>query len=76
VQLSALNTMAQAEQFAQRFRTRGVDARVDGTSAPYRVRTGYFATRAQATARLAELKRLGMDGFVAELTPLVGTPPH
>jgi cell division septation protein DedD len=69
VQLSALNTLAQAEQFAQRFRARGVDARVDGTSAPFRVRTGYFTTRAQATARLAELKQLGLDGFVAELTP-------
>ncbi len=69
VQLSALNTMAQAEQFAQRFRAAGIDARVDGTSAPFRVRTGYFATRAQANARLAELKRAGHDGFVAELTP-------
>jgi cell division protein FtsN len=69
VQLAALNTMAQAEQFLQRFRTRGIEARVDGTSAPFRVRTGYFATRAQANARLAELKRQGHDGFVAELTP-------
>jgi cell division septation protein DedD len=69
VQLSALNTLAQAEQFAQRFRARGVDARVDGTSAPFRVRTGYFTTRAQANARLAELKQLGFDGFIAELTP-------
>jgi len=69
VQLSALNTQAQAEQFAQRFRARGIEARVDGTSAPFRVRTGYFATRAQATARLAELKQQGHDGFVAELTP-------
>lgn len=69
VQLSALNTMAQAEQFVRRFRDLGIDARVDGTSAPFRVRTGYFATRAQATARLTELKRAGHDGFVAELTP-------
>ena len=69
VQLAALNTRAQAEQFAQRFVSRGVDARVDGTSAPFRVRTGYFATRAQANARLAELKARGFDGFVAELTP-------
>jgi len=69
VQLAALNTTAQAEQFAQRYRARGIDARVDGTSAPFRVRTGYFATRAQANARLAELKQLGLEGFIAELTP-------
>lgn len=69
VQLSALNTMAQAEQYVVRFRALDIDARVDGTSAPFRVRTGYFATRAQANARLAELKRQGHDGFVAELTP-------
>ncbi len=69
VQLSALNTMRQAEQFAQRYRAQGIDARVDGTVAPFRVRTGYFATRAQANARLAELKAKGYDGFVAELTP-------
>jgi cell division protein FtsN len=69
VQLSALNTLRQAEQFAQRYRAQGIDARVDGTTAPFRVRTGYFATRAQANARLAELKAKGYDGFVAELTP-------
>ncbi len=69
VQLSALNTQRQAEQFAQRYRAQGIDARVDGTTAPFRVRTGYFATRAQANARLAELKAKGHDGFIAELTP-------
>jgi cell division protein FtsN len=69
VQLAALNTRAQAEQFVERFRARGIDSRVDGTSAPFRVRTGYFATRAQANARLAEIKRQGLDAFVAELTP-------
>lgn len=70
VQLAALNTRAQAEQFATRFRARGIeDVRVDGTAAPFRVRTGWFATRAQATTRLAEVKAKGLDGFVAELTP-------
>ena len=61
--------MALAEQFVQRLRARNIDARVDGTRAPFRVRTGYFATRAQANARLAALKQQGHDGFVAELTP-------
>jgi len=69
VQLAALATAAQAEQMAQRFRSRGIDVRIDGTSSPFRVRTGYFATRTQANARLAELKARGFDGFIAELTP-------
>jgi hypothetical protein len=34
------------------------------------VRTGYFATRAQANARLAQLRTQGFpDAFIAELTP-------
>lgn len=69
VQLAALATAAQADEVAQRFRSRGIDVRIDGTTAPFRVRTGYFATRAQANARLAELKARGLDGFIAELTP-------
>lgn len=69
VQLAAVNTRADADRLVERFRGRGIDARVDGTGAPFRVRTGYFATRALANVRLAELKAKGLDGFVAELTP-------
>lgn len=69
VQLAAVNTRADADRLVERFRGRGIDARIDGTSAPFRVRTGYFATRALANVRLAELKAKGLDGFIAELTP-------
>ncbi len=69
VQLAAYSRADQAADLVRKLAPRGVDARVDGTSNPFRVRTGYFATRAQASARLAELKAKGIDGFVAELTP-------
>ncbi len=69
VQLAAYQRLDQAQQLVRQLVTRNIDARVDGTVAPFRVRTGYFVTRAQAAARLAELKSQGHDGFVAERTP-------
>ncbi|MDO8943203.1 MAG: SPOR domain-containing protein, partial [Desulfobacterales bacterium] len=69
VQLAAYSRAEQAADLVRKLAPRGVEARVDGTVNPFRVRTGYFATRAQASARLAELKAKGIDGFVAELTP-------
>ncbi len=69
VQLAAYTRRDQADALVRTLATRNVDARVDGNANPFRVRTGYFATRAQAAARLAELKQQGHDGFVAELTP-------
>jgi len=69
VQLAAYQRLDQAQQLVRQLVPRNIDARVDGTVAPFRVRTGYFTTRAQAAARLAELKAQGHDGFVAERTP-------
>lgn len=69
VQLAAYQRLDQAQALVRQLIARNVDARVDGTVAPFRVRTGYFTTRAQAAARLAELKKDGHDGFVAERTP-------
>lgn len=69
VQLAAYDRLDQAQAMVRRLATQNVDARVDGTVAPFRVRTGYFRTPAEAAARLAEFKRRGQDGFVAELTP-------
>jgi cell division septation protein DedD len=69
VQLAAYARLDQAEALVRTLAARDIDARVDGTTQPFRVRTGYFTTRASAAARLAELKRQGHDGFVAELTP-------
>ena len=51
----------------QRLGARGINARVDGTEKPFRVRVGYFGTRAGANAELAKLKKSGQDGFIAEI---------
>ena len=69
VQLAAYQRLDQAETLVRTLAGRNIEARVDGNAAPFRVRTGYFSTRTQAANRLAELKRGGHDGFVAELTP-------
>ena len=61
--------MSDAEGLVKRLAARGVTARVDGNAAPFRVRTGYYATKEEAAAALAELKKKGHDGFVAEITP-------
>lgn len=67
VQLAAFDTREEGERLVQRLAARKIDARVDGDVKPFRVRTGYFATRAEANARLAQLKKTGQDGFIAEI---------
>lgn len=69
VQLAAYNTRREADEAVARLTRRGVDVRVDGDVKPFRVRSGRYATRAQAAAALAELKAKGFSGFIAELTP-------
>jgi len=69
VQLAAYDTRAEANDALQRFSARDIDARIDGEQKPFRVRVGYYATRAEATNALNKLKKLGLDGFVAERTP-------
>jgi len=67
VQVAATNTRAGAQTIVNRMKTRGYEARIDGTSAPFRVRVGRHATRAAATRSLAEMKSKGIDGFVATI---------
>ncbi len=67
VQLAAYDTRDEAERSAKRLESRGIEARVDGEVKPFRVRAGYYATRAQANAALATLKKQGLAGFVAEI---------
>ncbi len=67
VQVAAFPQRTSADRFAARLRERGHEARVDGSTAPFRVRIGRFSTREAASARLAELKRQNIDGFVAEV---------
>lgn len=69
VQLAAYDTRAEANDAVQRFMQRDIDTRIDGEQKPFRVRVGYYATRAEATRALSRLKKLGLDGFVAERAP-------
>jgi cell division septation protein DedD len=67
VQVAAYNTRPPANALAERLRTRGYQARVDGTAAPFRVRIGEYPGRTAAVAALQEIKGRGMDGFVVQV---------
>lgn len=69
VQLAAFNRQSQAETLVRQLAAKRIEARVDGSSSPFRVRTGYFSTKTEAERKLRELKSQGHDGFVAELNP-------
>jgi cell division protein FtsN len=66
VQVAAYNVKKQAQAMVTRLRTRGYEARVSGTSAPFRVRIGHYATEAQADAVKRSLKAKKIDGFVVK----------
>jgi cell division septation protein DedD len=57
VQVAAWPTMEEAEKFAAEIRARGYDVRVDGTSAPFRVRFGRYPTRDAANAAMNAYKQ-------------------
>lgn len=70
VQLAAYDSQESATRMVQQLSGRGIDARVDGAAAPYRVRIGKFSTRAEAAKAAADLKAKGHSGFIT----LVGPP--
>jgi cell division protein FtsN len=49
-----------------RLKKNGYEARVDGTSAPYRVRIGRYDTQGQASAVQRSLKAKQIEGFVVQ----------
>ena len=66
VQIAAYNVKSQAQAMAVKLKKNGYEARVSGTSAPFRVRIGHYATQAQATAVMRSLKAKQIDGFVVK----------
>jgi cell division septation protein DedD len=65
VQVAAYDTKESAIELVSRLSARGIVARVvNSPSAPYRVRVGHYATDAEATAAMRELKDKGITGFV------------
>ena len=72
VQVAAYPTRAEADALVKRLAARGIRARVSGTSKPFRVRLGLHASRKDAAAEQASLRKRGIDGFVAEETVHAG----
>lgn len=66
VQVAAYNVKSQAQAMAAKLKKRGYEARVSGTSAPFRVRIGHYATQAQASAVIRSLKAKQINGFVVK----------
>jgi cell division septation protein DedD len=64
VQIAAYNSKEPAASLASLLKERGLDARVDGTVAPFRVRVGKYSTRADAVKAAATLKAQGHSGFI------------
>jgi cell division septation protein DedD len=64
VQVAAYPTHAAAAALVDQLEKRGYVARIFGTSAPFRVRVGRFATESLADSAVRSLKAKGMTGFV------------
>jgi cell division protein FtsN len=76
VQLAAYDTRPPAEALVAKLATRGVKARVSGTSKPFRVRLDFYRTRQEAADVVSALKKRGMVGFVTtEARPPEATSP-
>jgi hypothetical protein len=69
VQVAAYNARQDATSLAARLKQRGYDVRVIGDRAPYRVRIGRYATRADANAALARIRASRLTGIVVEAEP-------
>lgn len=65
VQVAAYDTKASAERLVTRLGERGIIARVVGSTAPFRVRVGFYATSSAASEAVRQLKTKGIEGFVA-----------
>jgi cell division septation protein DedD len=64
VQVAAYSSREPAVNLVATLAERGLEARVDGTEAPFRVRVGKYGTRAEAVKAAAALKSQGHNGFV------------
>lgn len=68
VQIAAFPSAAEARKFADEVRGRGYDTRVDGTSAPFRVRFGRYESRDAAVAAMNAYKeKERSDAFLAQV---------
>ncbi len=68
VQVAAFAQRKDADAMAERLRKTGLDAHVDGTTRPFRVRIGRYPTKTDAVKALNDLKSRQISGFVTQLT--------
>jgi len=66
VQIAAFNKKSDAQALARRLKQRGFEVRVAGTTKPFRVRIGRYASRAEAEAALGRLKKARLTGRVVD----------
>jgi cell division protein FtsN len=66
VQIAAYDKKSEADAMVAKLEKRGYEARVSGTSAPFRVRIGHYPTQAQASAVMRSLKAKQINGFVVK----------
>jgi cell division protein FtsN len=70
VQVAAYTARQDATSLAANLKGRGFDVRVVGDKAPYRVRIGRYATRADAMSALTRMKSsYRLNGIVVEAEP-------
>ena len=68
VQVAAYQSKEPAAKLVSLLKERGLEARVDGTKAPFRVRVGKYTSRADAVKAQASLKAQGQNGFITLVT--------
>ncbi len=66
VQVAAYDTRDAAAQLQHNLIAKGLEARIVGTAKPFRVRVGYYDTRAKAEAAAAQLKAKQLTVYVTE----------
>jgi cell division protein FtsN len=64
VQVAAYTHKPDADKLTATLNKRGYSARVDGSTAPFRVRIGRYASETEAENALKKIKASHMDGFV------------
>jgi cell division protein FtsN len=69
IQVAAYSTRSAAEVLSESLHQRGYDARVVGTTKPFRVRVGFYVTRAEADAEVQRMRARHMTAFVTEAEP-------
>jgi cell division protein FtsN len=64
VQVAAYTHKPDADKLSATLTKRGYSARVDGSTAPFRVRIGRYASENEAEDALKKIKASHMEGFV------------